>query len=232
MPEVLKLINQRLLHSSVLKGLSVSNEILSITIMWLFTCSALIGISLGFADWFIPKTPLNLLLGLALLFVNIPLISNKSKGLFLIAFILGMLVEIAGVASGQIFGAYEYGNNLGVKVWGVPIMIGIYWAVLVIVTSQMARSLFKNIFYVSITGALLMVGLDFLMEHMAASFDFWYFEGGIASLQNYIAWFIVALFLQFIAYSWMPKYKGFFATHLYLNQVTFFAVSFFIYKLI
>ncbi|MGK0314876.1 MAG: hypothetical protein ACI86M_001096, partial [Saprospiraceae bacterium] len=104
MPEVLKLINQKLIHSSVFKGISVSIETLSAGILWLFTCSALIGIGLGFADWFIPKTPLNLLIGLALLFVNVPLVSNKSKGLFLIAFFVGMFVEIAGVATGQIFG--------------------------------------------------------------------------------------------------------------------------------
>lgn len=231
MSEVLKLINQRLINSIVFKGLTVSNERLSVIILWLFTCSALVGISLGYSDWFIPKTPLNLLIGLALLIVNIPLTTSKSRALLLIAFLVGMGVEIAGVKTGLIFGTYEYGNNLGMKVWGVPIMIGIYWAVLVIVTSQMARSIFKNIMYVSITGALLMVGLDFLMEHMAISFDFWYFEGGIAPFQNYIAWFIIALLLHMLAYRWMPKRKGVFSTHLYLNQVVFFIISILLYKL-
>ena len=232
MPEVLKLLTQKLTHGSIFRGLSVFSEALSVCIMWLFTISALIGISLGFEDWFIPKTPLNLLIGLALLFINIPLMSKKSKALFLVAFTVGMVVEIVGVRTGMIFGNYEYGSNLGMKVFGVPLMIGIYWAVLVIVTSHMAKSFFKNIVSASITGSLLMVGLDFLMEQMAPSFDFWYFEGGFASVQNYTAWFFVALFLQIIAYSWMPKYKGSFATHLYFNQVTFFAISFIIYQIV
>ena len=112
MPEVIKQINQRLNHLYIIKGLTVSRETLSVGIMWLFTCSALIGISLGYADWFIPKTPLNLLIGLVLLFINIPLNSNKSKGVFIVAFIVGMLVEIVGVKTGEIFGNYEYGKNL------------------------------------------------------------------------------------------------------------------------
>ncbi len=229
MPEVIKRINQRFTHSHIGKGLAFSSETVSVSIMWLFTCSALIGISLGYADWFIPKTPLNLLVCLVLLFINIPLISNKSKGVFIIAFIVGMLVEIAGVTSGQIFGSYKYGNNLGVKILGVPIMIGVYWAVLVIVTSQIAKSFFKNIFYVSVTGAFLMVGLDFLMEQMATSFDFWYFEGGIASIKNYIAWFIVSFSLQLLAYRWVQKINSHFSTHLYLNQIVFFSISFLLY---
>ncbi|MFT4534724.1 MAG: putative membrane protein [Saprospiraceae bacterium] len=226
MLEVIKQINQRFIDSQIVKGLTFSTETISVGIMWLFTCSALIGISLGYAEWFIPKTPLNLLICLVLLLINIPLISNKSKGVFIIAFIVGMVIEIAGVTTGQIFGRYEYGNNLGVKFWGVPLMIGVYWAVLVIVTSQIAKSYFKNIFYVSITGAFLMVGLDFLMEQMAASFDFWYFEGGIASIKNYIAWFIVSFILQLLAYNWIPKIDGHFSTQLYLNQIVFFSISF------
>ena len=35
----------------------------------------------------------------------------------------------------------------GFKVWGVPIMIGVYWAVLVIVTSQIAKSFFQEYFF-------------------------------------------------------------------------------------
>lgn len=228
MPEVIKLINQKIIHSSVFRGVGISYLTLSVGIMWLFTMSALIGISLGFSDWFIPKTPLNLLIGLTLLFINIPLVTVRSKMLFLIAFLVGMSVEIAGVATGQIFGIYEYGSNLGMKILGVPLMIGIYWAVLVIVTSQIARSVFKNLISVSIAGALLMVGLDFLMEQMAVRFDFWHFENGIAGLKNYIAWFTVAFFLQLLSYRLVPKHDSIFSFHLYFNQVCFFLVSYII----
>jgi putative membrane protein len=85
---------------------------------------------------------------------------------------------------------------------------------------------------VAITGASLMVGLDFLMEQLASRFDFWHFAGGIADLQNYVAWFFVALFLQFLCYKMVPKHNSSFSMHLYLNQVAFFLVSYIILVLI
>ena len=105
-------------------------------------------------------------------------------------------------------------------------MIGIYWAVLTTVTSQMARVFFNNIIIVAITGACLMVGLDLLIEQMAHVFDFWHFTGDIAPLQNYLAWFIAAFFLQLLAFKYIPKGGSRFATHLYLNQIAFFALTY------
>ena len=71
-----------------------------------------------------------------------------------------------------------------------------------------------------------MVGLDFIMEQLASRFDFWHFEGGVAGVQNYIAWFITAFVLHLIASHWLTKTKGIFSKHLYLNQVVFFVVSY------
>lgn len=232
MSNVMKLINQRIIHSFNLKGLGLTNQSVSIFVMWLFTVSALIGISLGYSEWFIPKTPLNLLIGLVLLLVNVPLVTNRSKFLFVIAFAVGMFMEILGTSTGKIFGIYEYGSNLGLKVWGVPLMIGVYWAVLVIVTSHIAKSIFKSIFSVSVFSALLMVGLDFLMEQMASVFDFWHFENGLAGILNYISWFIISLFLQVLAFYLLPKYKGAFCKHLYFNQIAFFSISYLLYLFI
>ena len=230
MTQVIKLISQRIQSNHALVRL-LSVERLSIMLMWLFTLSALIGMALGQVEWFIPKTPFNLLLCFLLLLINVPFGTRRGSLAFLISFIVGMGIEIAGVATGDIFGTYVYGSNLGFKAWGVPLMIGIYWAVLVVVTSQMARQVFDNIVVASITGASLMVGLDFLMEQMASQFDFWHFEHAIAPLQNYIAWFGVALVLQVISFIATPKSDGIFSTQLYLNQVVFFAFSYVLLRL-
>jgi len=226
MSEVLKLLNQRMSQSGLNRFFGISSLTFSIGVMWLFTCSALIGISLGYLAWFIPKTPINLLLGFLLLIMNVPFGTRKGIAVFLISFLVGMGVEIAGVHTGDIFGNYVYGNNLGFKVWGVPLMIGIYWAVLVIVTSQISRSVFKNMIFASLFGAGLMVGLDFIMEHLASQYDFWHFEGGLAGAQNYLAWFVVAFSLQILASKWLPKGGELFSRHLYINQVVFFSVSY------
>lgn len=193
--------------------------------MWLFTVSALIGIGLGMQDWFIPKTPVNLLLCFSLLVVNLPVKSFKGILLFFLCFFTGMIAEIVGVQTGTIFGEYSYGSNMGIKVMGVPFMIGIYWAVLVLVTNQIGKMFFKNTLAIALTATALMLGLDFIMEHMAPIFDFWTFSGGVAGIQNYLAWGVIALVLNLFATKMMTKGGEQFSIHLYLNQFAFFLIS-------
>ena len=45
--------------------------------------------------------------------------------LLITCFLVGMLSEIIGVKYGFIFGEYSYGNALGIKFMGVPLIIGI-----------------------------------------------------------------------------------------------------------
>ena len=220
-------IKYRLEHLWVVVGI----ESASIFLLWLFTVSSLIGISFGFVDWFIPKTPLNLMLGFLLVLINVPFGKEYGKLAFIIFFLFGMILEIAGVIRGDIFGTYYYGSNLGFKVFGVPLMIGIYWAVLTTVTSQMARSIFNNTILIALFGASLMVGLDFLMEQMAHTFDFWHFKGNIAPFRNYVAWFLAAFVLHIFALKFIPKGGSRFSRHLYFNQVIFFLSTYLILNL-
>jgi len=228
MSEVIKSISQNFSHRIGSYANLISLEFASIFILWLFTISSLIGISLGHLDWFITKTPLNLLIGFLLLLINVPLGKKYGKQIFLITFLFGMGLEIVGVVRGDVFGVYHYGENLGFKVYGVPLMIGIYWAVLTTITYQMARVIFRNIILIALLGASLMVGLDFLMEQMAHRFDFWHFTGGIAPIQNYYAWFLAAFLLQILVSLFYPKGGARFSLHLYLNQIVFFAATYFI----
>jgi len=231
MTKVIKSLSQSIFHRLGHHSSIWKIEYLSIFTLWLFTISSLIGISLGHVDWFITKTPLNLMLGFLLVLINLPFEKKYSKLFFMGAFIFGMLLEIAGVIRGDIFGAYYYGDNLGFKVWGVPLMIGIYWAVLTVVTSQVARKLFNNTILIAIAGASMMVGLDFFMEQMAHRFDFWHFTGDIAPLQNYVTWFLAAFVLQLGAVKAFHKGGGRFAGHLYLNQLVFFVVAYLLIQL-
>lgn len=218
---MMRLLNLKIKSSKLPHLDRLRKEEVSIFIMWLFTLSALIGISLGYFDWFIPKTPLNLTLAFVLVLLNFKRDTN-----FYIAFIfsalIGFGIEVVGVSSGQIFGDYYYGNNLGSKLFEVPILIGVFWAVLALVTSQISQ-LFKLTLLPTVTlGASLMVILDYIMEQLAHSLDFWHFNGGYALLQNYIAWFVIAFFLQLIMYSRVEKQATSFSVHLYANQFTFF----------
>lgn len=202
--------------------LTINKQNISIFTIWLFSISAIIGIYLGYVNWFIPKTPLNLLLGAGLLFLNLPINSLRKIAVWIIAFSVGMVVEIVGVQTGDIFGTYYYGENLGLKFMGVPYLIGVNWAVLSFITAAISTRLTKNLWGSILIGTCFMVGLDILLEPLAGVFDFWHFEGGVVPIQNYVAWFVTAFFLQVLIRKTMNFDKPYFSTHLFLTQIIFF----------
>jgi len=207
----------------------IDTQVLTIQIIWLFHLTAILGVSIGFFDFFIPKTPLNLSLSFCLLIATFPIDSLKKILLTTLFFGVGMLVEWIGVHYDFLFGVYEYGENLGLKIDGVPVLIGIYWAVLVLITGEIANEFTISKIKKVLLGAFLMVLLDFLMEASAPIFDFWSFEGGVAPIRNYIAWFGIAVFLHGI-FQW-AKLKGDvrFCFNLYACQFIFFTY-FYVYN--
>ncbi len=196
---------------------------LSILILWVFHITAIIGITVGFFDFFIPKTPLNLLIALILLLLNFKINTTKTVVLLILFFCSGMLVEWVGVHNDILFGAYSYGANLGWKVDNVPLLIGVNWAILVFITGAIANRFAIKRWLKIIFGAFLMVVLDFMMEVSAPKFDFWTFEGGYAPVQNFITWFGVALLLHFIFQKTKVVGDAIFSGHLYACQFVFFA---------
>jgi putative membrane protein len=202
--------------------LTINKQNISIFIIWLFVISAIIGIYLGYVSWFISKTPLNLMLGAGLLFWNMPVNSFRKIAIWGVAFCIGMLVEIVGVYTGDIFGNYYYGENLGIKFMGVPFLIGVNWAVLSFITAAIGTRMTKSFWGSILIGACFMLGLDFLLEPLAGVFDFWHFEGGVVPIKNYVSWFITAFFLQLLIRKTTDFDKPYFSAHLFLSQVTFF----------
>ena len=199
----------------------------SVFTIWLFHLSGVIGISLGFEQWFISLTPINLTLMMLLLVFNGPM--NLIMLLGIISFgLIGFFIESIGVASGFPFGAYSYGENLGWKVIGVPLLIGVNWSMLVLITSEIAQQMHKKKAVVVLIAALLMVLLDFFLEMSAPPFDFWTFEGGVAPLQNYIAWFVVAISLHVLSWRLKVTANRTISIHLYLAQLFFF-IYFYVY---
>ena len=207
------------------------NVKIAIQLVWLFHLSAIIGIFLGFQDWFLPKTPLNLV-ACFLLLIWVGDLRNARSGFFAyIFFVSGMFVEWLGVHFGWPFGEYEYGDNLGLKLDGVPYLIGINWSMLVLITGAIAHRITGSIWLQAIIGASLMVGLDFFIEPSASTMDFWHWANDFIPLSNYIAWFVVALILQLIYMGFIKPMHFKFSLHLYLAQLIFF-ISFYVYSII
>ena len=205
-------------HKTILKKAEIAAGI-----VWLFQISAIIGIFLGFQDWFIEKTPLNLLVQFSLLIWVFPIKRAKNFFLFLFLFSSGMLLEWLGVQYGFLFGNYSYGGNLGMKFQEVPLLIGCNWAILVFVTSSIANKFLNSIFLKSLLGASLMVLLDIPLELIAPSCDFWAFEGGTTPWNNYVSWFGIAFFMHYIVQKLELKGNFLFSLHLFISQLLFFA---------
>ena len=203
--------------------IKLNRENVSIAIIWLFHLSGIMGILYGNSEWFISATPLNLSINFILLLIN----CNGHKWFFplvILGFFTGMITEIMGVQWGWIFGDYQYGNALGYKVLGVPLLIGVNWALLTTITGAIAQQFYQNVFMRIIVGVGLMIFLDLLIEPIAPVLDFWAFDGGEAPLQNYIGWVVVALFLQSTFHYLKVSVEGWFPHQLYLLQIIFFAV--------
>ena len=198
-------------------------ENISIALIWLFHVSGILGIIYGNSNWFISFTPLNLTLNFLLLLINCK-VNKRVLTIIILGFFIGMITEILGVQYGWIFGDYQYGNQLGTKLMGVPLLIGVNWALLTVITGAIAQQFYLNKFMRVLIGVGLMLFLDLLMEPLAPVLDFWIFDGEEAPLQNYLGWAAVAIFLQFGYYFLKVRVNGSFPFHLYLLQIIFFSV--------
>ncbi|SCY20418.1 putative membrane protein [Nonlabens sp. Hel1_33_55] len=191
-----------------------------ILFLWVIHVSALIGIGLGYEDFFLGKSPFTMLYITVLVFAFFPIVKIKELALFAGFFLAGMTVEWLGVHTGWLFGEYSYGENFGPKLDGIPFLIGINWAVLTFTTHIIAKRWLKNLWLVAAVGSGLMVFLDFFLEQICDYAGFWNFTGG-ASWFNYVCWFVIAFILHLIASKF--KLNGDFkiSLHIYIVQLIF-----------
>ena len=196
---------------------------ISVFIIWLFHLCGMVGISYGNKDFFLAFTPINLFISFVLLFVNQKQLESKElKSAFLIFFI-GMVSEILGVNYGLIFGDYVYLDNLGVKILGVPVLIGINWIILTFITGSLSSFIFKNKYVSILMGAILMIGLDLLIEPVAPLLGFWIFDLQKVPLQNYLGWFVIGMITQALFQFKIAEKELTFSTHLLIINAIFFA---------
>ena len=123
-----------------------------------------------------------------------------------------MIAEGLGVNYGLIFGHYNYGDALGMKIYGVPWLIGANWSILTLCCGAIATDLTEAFFSRVLLGVGLMLLLDFVIEPIAPILDFWEFDNGIAPMQNYLGWFAIALPLHFLYQKLNVQIKGNFTT--------------------
>ncbi|MBP2833140.1 carotenoid biosynthesis protein [Aquimarina sp. U1-2] len=206
---------------------SSRKKYISIFVVWLFTISGVLGILMGYKQWFLSLTWLNLLVYFLIILWNADF--NKTVLLALcIPFGIGMVTEFLGANYGLIFGAYDYGENLGPKVLGVPWTIGLNWAILTYCSAGIVKKLQSNLWISSVLGSILMVFLDLIIEVSAPKFDFWKFEEEIVPLQNYVGWFFVALLAHVLLQRSIKVFHFTVSLHIFIAILFFFSVFLFV----
>jgi len=141
----------------------------------------------------------------------------------LLIFVMGFMAEFTGVHTGWLFGNYTYGETLGIKLFHIPLMIGVNWFLLIYATGiSMQRSCIRNRFFRIITGALVLVLLDLLIEPIAVHFDYWHWTGNSIPVKNYVCWFLLSALLLFIFEQFEFKRQSIVATVLLIMQFVFF----------
>ena len=173
---------------------------ISIFIIWLVHISGFLGMVFYDLDFFAGFTSINLSLMSIIIFTNIKLTNKNQIFSLLLIFLVGMLSEFIGVNYGLIFGEYTYGNNLGFKLFGVPLLIGLNWVILTVICANIASILIKNnsILLMIILGTTLMLIMDFVMEPIAPKLDLWKFKNLVVPTSNYIGWLIISILTQTI----------------------------------
>lgn len=185
--------------------------------------------SIGFVvnpSFFSPFTPYTLLLTCFVFLIHSPLEDKKFMFAFFSIAFCGFIIEIIGVKTGLIFGKYAYGNALGYKLFNVPLIISINWAMLICSGIIVVSRIFTNKIIVLVAAAILVTGIDLLIEQVAPKLDFWQFEGRLPGLQNYLSWIGVAFFSSYFFYPTIIKGKFTVSLTILILQIIFFASLF------
>lgn len=191
----------------------------------LFHAVGIIGLALPITKpIFQQLTPFHLLMTVGLLMYFHRGWNLSFIGFSALAFLTGMTAEIIGVQTGLIFGDYHYGTVLGTKLWGVPLIIGLNWFLLVYLTGEWLDGKIQNHWGASALGALLMVGIDFVIEPVAISLGFWTWTSEAIPLENYLGWFFIAFGLQAAYRYFVFKKQNKLSPFLLLNLVLFFTI--------
>ena len=208
----------------------------------LFHAIGLLGILFLNRAFFVQTTSVNLLLMFILIgYTQSDL--NKNILLFImIAFGVGMIIEMIGTQTGYLFGNYSYGKVLGPSINNVPIIIGINWFIVIYccgvsinlllhkIVNQLSEMTEKSkpiikLLSVVVDGATLAVAFDWLMEPVAIKLGFWKWGGdGSVPFFNYICWFIASLILLYLFHQLKFDKRNKFALHLLMIQAMFFLI--------
>ncbi|MFO8233898.1 MAG: carotenoid biosynthesis protein [Bacteroidales bacterium] len=185
----------------------------------------LVGISVNsLRPMYVYLTPITLLISAMILLAFHEPWNRKFLFSVLIIFLGSFLIEYLGASTGAVFGNYEYQETLGLKLFNVPLVIGINWLLVVYSSYYIASYLVKNKYLRLLAGGGLLLVFDLLLEPVAVKLDMWSWGGGEVPVQNYLAWFIIGIAFMSLFVVLKLKLNNKVAGYLYFIMVGFFGM--------
>lgn len=194
-----------------------------ILVLVIFYLVGIVGLTSSWRTEFLSLSFMNLMISFTVLLLALKNHSLRFYSFVIMAFFIGMIAEWIGVHTGYLFGEYTYGKNLGPLWLGVPLIIGVNWVMLTIISGSIAERLKIHWILKAIIGTLLMLILDLLIEPVAIQSDYWTWEGAIP-FSNFVGWFFIALLIQLLYFSLKLSEQNKVASVLYMLQITFFVI--------
>ncbi|MBN1300700.1 MAG: carotenoid biosynthesis protein [Melioribacteraceae bacterium] len=177
-----------------------------------------------FREIMLSLTSFTLLLTGGLVIINIAPKNKKLIQWIIATYLFTLLLEIAGVKTGLIFGEYHYGEVLKPKIFETPVIIGMNWVLVILGSIKISKRYFNNGLLIILTTALLAVLFDFIMEPVAIKLDYWQWENNTIPLKNYFAWFLIALaFSAYFVYNKI-EIRPSLIEHYFIVQAAFFLI--------
>ncbi len=156
----------------------------------------------------------------------------KTLAVFISIYLIGFFVEVAGVNTGLIFGNYTYGDSLGIKAFNTPLIIGLNWLLLVYISASVLEKTNLHVTVKVIFSALMMLGYDLIIEQIAPLLNMWNWQNEMVPLNNYIAWFFLAVVFHAAIQVFGIKTKNKLAPVILVCQVLFFLILLIYFKIL
>jgi putative membrane protein len=149
---------------------------------------------------------------------------RRAVAFLVICVVVSWGFEAVGVATGMVYGAYHYGDALGAKIGGVPIIIPFAWFMMVYASWMVAHLLleggqspssFGGALARALIAATAMTAWDAVMDPGMAMRGTWTWEQGGAyfgvPFQNFVGWMATTLAVYIIValvFRLVPNRKG------------------------
>jgi putative membrane protein len=156
----------------------------------------------------------------------------KTIIVFSFIYVAGLCIEIIGVKTGKVFGAYHYGSSLGPKIFETPLIIGLNWLFLVYASASVVEKFNMPDLFKPFISAALMVAYDIVTEQVAGTLDMWHWENKSIPLQNYLTWFGLAFIFGITLKIFRIKTPNPVAFLLFTSQFLLFLGLFIFFKII